>query len=284
MVNRDAPGTSAPRWVVLTVCAYLVLAWAAVYAVDVAGVAGLGERLDAPLWAHLFLEGHLTELLQWAVLGAAVLTAGRLSGHLRATGQRGDASLWLLMALAFVLILIEDAGNVRHTLRDYGEAVLGIPGFVTNALVLSAIAALPLCALALHWRRVWAVRRGRGYLLAGFVTYGLAGGMSATGALWYPRAGALLDAVLFGGRLPVYDLVDIAHHYLVMDLMVEESVELLGAGLFLAGAVAFSHQHRALLPRAGHGDTGSAAAGAHTQPPPGGRLLRHHGGARSEDA
>lgn len=233
---------------VLAVVAYLLVTWASVYVVEIADVGGAGEALLAhsamPLWVHLFHEGHFTEILQWASLGAAALVVGHVSGRLRGEGDDRLGAFSLLLSVALLVMLIEDTGDFRHTLSNYGEGMLGIPGLYSNFVILALIAAVPLYAVARHWHHVWALRPFRGYLAAAFVAYGLGGAMSATGPLWYERAGAWLQDRLFAGALPRWDGAASPHEYLIFDFMVEESAELLGAALFLAAVLEFARVRR----------------------------------------
>lgn len=226
-----------PPRVLLVAVGYLALAWGAVYVVDVAGLTAAADWLETPVWINLFHESYLTELLQWGTLAAAALIAGYLGGQLRDAGDRRLAGFWTVLSAGLMLMLIEDSGNPRHALGEFTEEALGVPGFTTNLLFLGAIALVLLYALVTHWRQVWARPRLRNHLLVAYAMYGLAGSMSGTGPRWYHLAGGRIDARLFGGRLPEADAVDGSQEFLIMDLMVEESVELIGAALFLAVAV-----------------------------------------------
>jgi hypothetical protein len=231
------PSVVTPPRVVLVAVAYLVLAWGAVYVVDVAQLTAAADWLGTPVWINLFHESFLTELLQWAMLVAAALTAGYLGGQLRDAGDRRLAGFWTVLAAGLTLMLIEDSGNPRHALGQFVEEALGLPSFTVNLVLLGAIALTLLYALVAHWRPVWARPRLRTHLLAAYAVYGVAGFLSGTGPRWYPLAGAQINARLFGGRLPEADTVDGSQEFLIMDLMVEESVEIVGAALFLAVAV-----------------------------------------------
>lgn len=241
---RLRPRIVTPGRLVLAAVGYLAVAWGAIYAVDIAGVADLAGGIDAPLWIVLFHESYLTEWLQWGSLGAAALVAGHLGGRVRADGDLALGRFWRALAGGLALMLIEDAGNPRHALGAFAQESLGVPSFTANAVLLGTIALVLLYAVAAHWRRLLPLRPCRYYLAAAYAVYGLAGSLSATGPRWYPRLGAALNDALFAGRLPPYDVMEGPLDFLIADLMVEETVELVGASLFLAAVVAFATRFR----------------------------------------
>lgn len=238
------PRIVTPGRVVLVGVAYVVVAWVAVYAVDIVGVAGSGDRLFAPLWIVLFHESYLTEWLQWTALGTAAVVAAHMGGSLWAEGDGDLARFWRTLAAGLALMLIEDAGNPRHALGTFAHDSLGVPSFTANAVLLGTIALVLLYAVAAHWRRLVRLRSCRAYLAMAYAVYGLAGGLSASGPRWYHRFGDVLNTHLFDGRLPVDERTEGPLSFLIVDLMVEESVEIIGASLFVAAAVGF-----ALAPR-----------------------------------
>lgn len=248
--SRPRPRIATPGRIVLAAVGYLVVAWAAVYAVDIAGVADIPDRIEAPLWIVLFHESYLTEWLQWASLGTAAVLAGHLGGRVRADGDLELGRFWRALAGGLALMLIEDAGNPRHALGTFAEESLGVPSFTANAVLLGTIALVLLYAVAAHWRRLLPLRSCRAYLAAAYAVYGLAGGLSASGPRWYPHLGEALNRGLFNGRLPPFELMEGPLDFLIADLMVEETIELVGASLFLAAVMAFAIRLRDHVPEA----------------------------------
>lgn len=245
----DEPSTRSrvvtPGRLVLAAAGYLVVAWGAVYAVDIVGIGGIADRLPAPLWIVLYHESYLTEWLQWGTLGTAAVLAAHVGGQARADADPALGRFWRVLAVGLALMLIEDAGNPRHALGGFAEDALGVPSFTANALILGTLALVLLYAVAAHWRHLLPLRGCRVYLVAAYAVYGVAGGLSASGPRWYHRLGEQLNTALFDGRLPPFEMMDAPLDFLIMDLLVEESVELIGAALFLAAIVSFVLRRRA---------------------------------------
>lgn len=229
--------------------AYLAAAWLAFLLVDVANVAGsrdvLERTMNAPhVWVHLFREGAFTELFQWLLLGSAAMACAFVTGILHLRGDRGAARFWLLLGVAATLMLIEDAGNPRHRLADYGVSVFGLPRTVSELAFFSVVAAVPLYAVATGWRHPWKVPRCRTYLLAGMSAYAVAVTASGTRVVgdWYDRAGTFLAEAVLGGNLLPYTFLNVGPGFWLMDWLLEESVELVGASMLCAAVVAYA-QH-----------------------------------------
>jgi hypothetical protein len=247
------------RYVVRFAAVYLVLAWLAVVAIDALNVVGLRDRLvamelDMPhVWYHLFADGHLPENLQWLALGGTAIVATLIAGLLFARGRTEPATFWLLMAVAATLLLIEDAGNPRHRLASYVVALAPgerTPRILAELTFFALLAAVPLYAVARYWRWPWRSAPSRGRLVGALGLYGLAAIASGTRDIggahgWYAAAGRFLEEAVFQGRLlqaaPFFgDLGPDATGYLLMDLPVAESVELVAAALLLAAALAYA--------------------------------------------
>ena len=236
-----------PQVVVSNVIVVVVVAWLAVIAVDVLMIAG---PRDWPLWASLFND-RFVEWLQWCLLGATIVAASYLSACLRERGDRVGAAFFLIMSLAAALMLIEDAGDVRHVLvRMFaGEGTTITPGVqlgvghLIEMPYFLALAALPVYAVARYGRHVWAVRSVRPYLLSSFVLYAAAAGGSALSGIGglYARIGAIIDQQLTGGRLLVSEEVERSDiHFNLVDSVIEESVETVAAACLLAMVLAYA--------------------------------------------
>jgi len=246
--------------------AYLLAAWSAVVLIDVLDVAGIRTRLEGVLdmpmvWWHLFREGSPTELLQWTLLGSTGLVASYHAGWL-AVSRRGPAPLvrerrfLMLVSVAMVLMLIEDAGNPSHRVAGIVMGLLGDDSYLVEVAarlpVFILVGAVPLYAFVRYWPSVGFRRPGGGLLLGGFVAYGVATFSSLPANMlfdYYPRMGRFVMDRLFAGRMiPIERTLDWQLRFsaeeftgtLFMDFAYEESIELIGAVLFLAGLLAFS--------------------------------------------
>ena len=238
----------------------LALSWAAFLLVDIADVLGLGSAVyeyfserdieRAQVWAILFTEGGPVEIMQWLLLAVASGLAMHIHGLLSAGKNPGKNDrharlFWLLMGIAFLLMLIEDAGNPRHwAIRFFHALFGGDAGQITELIYFAALGALPLSALAFFGRPVLGLPRTRIFLLGGFFVYGLAAVSSAARYYWYEAAGEWLHARAFGETLKEVALGTQGHGFWLMDYLVEESLELIGATLLAAAAAAFLREYK----------------------------------------
>lgn len=248
--------------------AWLALCWLIFLGVDTYD--WLGIRRTGPveegghglIWMTLFANGGPTEWIQWAVLGVAGILAAWLAGGMR-DRESGDAAagddsvkwFWLLMSVAFTMMLLEDAGEMRQRVWGLTVAAFGESrsrDFVMEFAQFAILASVPLAALWFFGREVLRQRDVGVYLLLGFLCYAIAGGSSATrdwggeGPVggWYAMAGETIHGWI-GGVMshPTYpqELV----YYLLMDRVYEESIELLGASFFLVAALMATRALRA---------------------------------------
>ncbi len=242
----------------LAVFAWLGIGWALFIAVDILGMVELGT----PLYPHLFNDRAI-EWTQWVLLALAIAASAYLAGRLQAEDRAGSARFFFLLAIGLGLMLIEDAGDVRHTISGYAWGMVGYEIFglhhavVTHVPYYAALAAVPVYAVLRYGRYPWASVRTRLYLGGGVLLYALAAMASALAFLddLYVEVGAWVDRVVLAGRLPVPDgIAASGAHYMLVDSVLEESVELLAAGMMLAAILAFasyvrsSHVDRATRP------------------------------------
>jgi len=250
-VYRGSAGIP-PKLILFAGFGGLALAWLGVFLVDVLDLFGAGTALyeamqdRAPsrawFWVIMFTEGGPVEMMQWLLLAVAAGLAfhlhGRLSGHNSLNREDLRARLfWLLMGIAFLLMLIEDAGNARHWIRQAVSGILGgKAGEISEFLYYAALAAVPLSALAVFGRSILRLPGTRVFMIGGFFFYALAAGGSAMRGYWYEIAGEWLHIKVFGGALRVVEVGIEAHGFWLMDYLVEESLELIGATLLAAAA------------------------------------------------
>ncbi len=255
----------SPWWIPAAIAGYLLLAYAVIWAVDVRRVFGdpaqLQEAgLDPPLmWVQLFMDGGLTELIQWSMLAAIVILAAGLGAR-----HRGEAAsypsnersahlgvFWTLVAVMAALMLIEDAGNPRHLLRHYAGLVGGVDSNLdrpVETLYFGAIASIGVYAFLRHGRDLIAIPTVRVLGALGAGLYALAVVMSAArsvGGFYLALGGWLIDDVL---RVPmIVDEVMVSYlavfeldlRFFFVDFVIEESLEVLGAAFLLAAVVAY---------------------------------------------
>ena len=242
--------TRAHLYVLASLLAFLAVPWGLFLTVDVFDVAGSRAVLAAgfPTWARLFSEGHVVEWGQWLCLGAAATTAGVVAGQSRAGGDSHSTALWVLVGISAALLLIEDAGNPSHRVSGWASAVLGegeVAGRAGRLPVFVVVAGVPTYAIVRYWRSLRADRRSSALLLSGLGCYAFAGFSSVVlNVVWdfYDRAGEFVTHTLLGERLARVPAGPWggpeATGALFMDTVYEETLELLAAGLILAGTVA----------------------------------------------
>jgi hypothetical protein len=275
-----------PPWLPpLLALIWIVVAVLAMWLVDAEGAFGGPQRLaeiglDPPyVWFQLFMDGGITEILQWSSLGILiVVTAGLAVAHRHraaAVTLRDDherlAAFWTLVAVMAVLMLLEDAGNVRHLLTHYVGVAVGFePRPVTLAEIayFAAIASIGGYAVVRYARdlgrraNLHRTARSEGgtaeggtgrrrptfttYGILGVLVYGSAAAINASRTIgdWYVAFGRLLvDDVLQAPQLvqaaPVAGLDEWDLRFMFVDFVIEESLELLGASLLVAAVLAY---------------------------------------------
>lgn len=252
MTTTPTPATAgratAARWVGVSVAVLVVVA-GAVVVVDLFGVAGTDEALDAPLWLLIYRDSVVVDFVHWAVLAAGALLASDTAGHLRSGSDRRLGAFWTLTAVGLMLLLIQATGRPLNFAGVIAQQAWNVPPHLTRMGIVAGIAAVFAVALVRHGRRVWQFRPVRPYLVAAFGAYAVAVLMAATGYRWYALVGSWLDRVVLRYRLP-RDEAPVPHEMQFMELMVQPSVEVLAAALFLALALAF-RTHPQLRARSG---------------------------------
>ncbi len=243
------------KHVILVILGYLFCAWLAVILIDVANVFGLRDRLGIIVWATLFANGRPTEWVQWYALGTTALLSafhfGALPRSNHERGSPGDATIrgcalfWGVLAVGVVLMLVEDAGNVRHEIRWFVEGVTGSPrhtGTIDKAVeftYFAVVASVPLFALVRYGHHLRSYSTTLAYILSGYAFYGLAAAGNAT-RNWGGWYGVVGEWILLRFDMTVSDPGDTAGHgHWLVDALFEESLELMGAMFLLAAAVSF---------------------------------------------
>ena len=234
--------------------AYLFFAWFVSYLGDVHNFLALTDRLinrgaERPfMWYYLFIEGSPTEMLQWTYLTITVILCGCLVGQLAERGYRLPAQFFGFMAAGTGIMLMEDAGNLRHRIKFYIRLAFGDTmalGIAVELVLYAILGAFMIYVLVRFWRYPWRHRQTRNYMLAGYVLYAVAAVASATRHLgdWYDHAGAWLLSVAGLSEpfnaLFVPTAVGRPIGFYIMDFLVEESIELLAASALCASVFAY---------------------------------------------
>ncbi len=210
----------------LTVAAF----WVGIYVVDFTNAWGLSS--DQGFWWHAFRNRGPVELLQWLLIAAVIIFAARLSGIHQQRGERHATYFWLLIAIGFSLMLIEDPGDPRHILGAYFPQFFGWDKMYVEAVFFSVMVAPTIFAFLRFWNVPFRYAQTRLYLIAGGLLYALAASTSVLRSYdeFYIRVGERLSNRFLDGEIPGFFL---------MDFVLEESVELMAAATFLAGVYVY---------------------------------------------
>lgn len=213
----------------------LTLAWAAVYVVDVYGLSQVGALKGA--WWHLFRQGSPVEWIQWGFLALIFWHGSYLCGVYHQQGKETYARFWGWASASFVLMLIEDAGDPRHVLADYGSVLLGIPEKFIEGAVFAVMVAPLLWALLRYRQPLKDNPQILPYAVVGTILYGLVAIstlLRVTENLYF-RVGRSLSESLTGGAVPPYFLVD---------FVIQETVEALAAAFLFAALLVYMRTAR----------------------------------------
>lgn len=241
------------------VLSFLLISWGAVALFDVFNVRGLGSWFishasyhmyggnRAPFFYVWFDDRSPVEWVQWICLGGLGLLGAWMGQALKSTRYRQVRMFWLLIGGAAVILLIEDAGSPRHRIVDFLNILSPYfsheePFTVVFELFIyfPLLAALPIYALYHYYEQVRDLTWVSRYLWIGFFFYACAALMSASSGIgyWYNGAGAELLTLFSDEMLRE----DIYRHpelgFWLMDTLVEESIELIGAAGLLSSGVA----------------------------------------------
>lgn len=225
----------------------LVLSWLFVIFVDMMNVGGLGDYLieiaarDGSAFVMLFGEARPVEWMQWACLAGASMMAAQIGVVCSIYGNKKKKKFAYVMAIFFAILLMEDAGNLRHNISNTIVSA-GIPQpFFPNfyrMVIYALYAALPIYAVVRYGSSVVRLNKMSAVFWGAFVVYALASVMSVFAPVndFYEVIGEGMNDLLFSGRV-IYDGVRFESGYWIMDLLVEESLELIGAIMFLTAFI-----------------------------------------------
>ncbi|OWZ84374.1 hypothetical protein [Natranaerobius trueperi] len=262
----------APGYIFFFVLGYLIITFLLTYLIDVQNIFGLqnlarrfyevtsvrsSEATEPLFFAHIFKEAGPTEIFQWVLLASSIGYSAYLNGRIE--GQKNFSKRFtLLFLIGLTVMLLEDSGNIRHTLTTYIPTTLqflGIDNFLTDRTVIELIfyailGAIMLASFYYFYKHAWHYKQARSYLIIGFCSYSVASVASATRNIgqWYIVVGERINNLIADGVMAknISD-IDIPGNFtsgervgfLLMDNLFEESIELLGAGALLAAIISY---------------------------------------------
>lgn len=249
-----------------SVAAFLGLSLLVTVLVDIFNIFGVKywmvENLTIPYFWFYWFSTPVENPLQWYLLGLTLIVFGSNAGRAYQGSDRQAGPFWLLLSAGTMLMLVEDAGDVRHTIRKMvqGAAGEGSYGYVGTLFELGyfAVIGLVMVFALWHYRHVyWNDVRLRNWLFAGYLFYGLAVSLSWIGSAFhsiigftvYQRAGEVILRGLFVRdqiTMEAYQVAIASRNidFFFMDRLVEESLELMGVAALLTAGLYFYSKFR----------------------------------------
>ncbi len=239
----------------------LLTSYIAIFLIDLLNIFNSRQILnvlEVPLlWNFLFTENGPIEILQWIFLGGFTITSFFLANKLKKKGKTKEKMFWSIFAVAGILMLIEDIFSLRILISvaileadKHGVKMIQI-------LIYSLISILPLISLLIYRKKVFQHRTTKILLISGVIIYGSAAFISGPSDLigTTDRMGNTLydTTTSIGGEelVEIYDEIDrrvekgelarLNVRYRLVDYIVEESLELLGAMLLLASSISYKN-------------------------------------------
>lgn len=236
----------------------LLLSYLAILIVDILNVAGSRSFMEdwtVPLlWNFLFKEGSIIEIFQWAFLLVFAITSGYLAK--KRIGDKEESRFWALFSLAGVLMFLEDTVDVRNYLLrgsiQWDWQMLNI----LETFYFILLAAVPIYAVLRYGKSIKKNQTTVILLAIGFIFYGAAAFVSGPADLTsfnYHLGNTLYEgtANLGGEELrTIYIETDqrldelrdgnyMSITYRMIDFLVEESLELIGATMLSAASLSY---------------------------------------------
>lgn len=238
-----------PRLVVSAALFVLVVSWLAIYVIDGAALFGRPPVIGATpiyLWQMLFPNGPI-EWLQWTALAAGAVMSTYLGGRLREQEPAGDGwRFWTLFGVGLAILLLEDAGDMRHILVAWTTNAVGanlgpLPTrYAVELPYLLGMVAVLAYAVLRYGGVVFRLKQTRPYLVAGLGLYAMAAISHVPVGDFKERAGALMNSVMAGGQMAIPEDRDLTSlHTALSDGPIEESLEFAAVACLLAMVLAF---------------------------------------------
>ena len=238
-----------PNYLMAFTITYLASVWLLSYLIDVRNIFNLqrlyeGENMQL-FWYDVFKERGLTEILQWCFLALGLFISAYACGYYKAKESKYTARFFMLMGLGLFFMYLEDAGNIRHFLRKIPMTLFNsyISGIVVELILYALLGFLMVYAILGHWRFIWHCKQAVILLAVGFIAYGYASVASATRNIgnWYYHVGNWINDRIDGGSMIDRfgnDYYGRPIGFFIMDFLIEESFELLGATALAGGLLA----------------------------------------------
>lgn len=239
-----------PRIFLSIVFGWVFLIFAIFLSVDIFNIINID--INRPAWRFLF-NNRVMEWSQWFLFMLTIFSSIYLSAILRIRGATQSALFFLFLGVGLGLMLIEDAGDIRHALsaearRIFGDQIIGIHyKIVIDLPYFSLLAFFPLYALAKYRKGLMESLTAMKYMLTGFFVYGLAALGSVIGNFnqAYHKMGSWIDNNVLAGRFPIAPgESQLETHFYLMDAVIEETLEFVALALISAAVLVFISEYR----------------------------------------
>lgn len=216
---------------------------------------------------HYGRDGGFAEVVQWGLLAGAITLALYYAGRL-AVSQHAVSRFWLILGVGMLLMLLEDAGEVRHLFMSYiqwaaNEPDQGIVGTIFEAGMFVVLGGLPIYAVVRYYKVIMSHGRALWYTMLGISAHAVAASLSFVGTAFqmtldtdvYSLMGDAFKraslAIADPGLEMLWNQWDAENwlyqvDFFLMDSFVEENIELFGNAFFLAAALSvftvYTHQ------------------------------------------
>ncbi len=167
-----------------TVAAFLIASLLLTVLFDIVNIFGVKnwmvDNLTIPYFWFYWFSIPVEQPLQWYLLGMTLIVfgmnAGRAYQNVNQTVHQHAGPFWLLLSIGTMLMLVEDAGDVRHTIRKMvqraaGEGGYGFGGTLFELGYFAVIGLIMVYALWSYRHVYWNHTRMRNYLFAGYLFY-----------------------------------------------------------------------------------------------------------------
>lgn len=193
-------------------------------------IGGLGE--ESPFFAVFFANGDIVQPMQWSCLILSSILASQVSVIEGLLDRRHFSAFSVIFAGFLGLLVMEDAGNLRNIIGEYLSYIIpdSLSILHSRAGVYALYSAIPLYAVLRYDSPVLSRSKLALVFWSGVITYALAGLLGGIQDVFgfYREAGQIVNESLFHSRLSPE-----ATGWL-MDSLIEETIEMIGAILFLA--------------------------------------------------
>lgn len=235
-----------PKTVLIIVLVLIIIAWSMVLLFDISNA--FRDTFSEPVWRYLFNDRPI-EWMQWFVLVFAIITSAYLSARLAIANKKVCSKFFLIFSIGLGLMLIEDAGDIRHVISGEvqnfadNDHIMGIHyRVVSDFPYFALLAAIPLYAIIRYGKETWENTKAKTPFILGIILYAIAAigsGLRHFNNL-YINIGSWIDENILNENFKgIASLSQDRNHFLLVDSILEETIELLAITLIFVAILIF---------------------------------------------